>query len=122
MDNPEARIDQLSAEFRAFQQELREMRRESDEKWLAIQLEIRDRITETDTKLRVKTAEIESKLSDKIAASNDKFNSEMSSLSRDNTRFSRTIIIGVAVVSVISPVLKEIAPFVTELIKNSINK
>jgi hypothetical protein len=121
MDNPEARIDQLSAEFRAFQQEMREMRRESDEKWLAIQLEIRDRITETDTKLRVKTAEIESKLSDKIAASNDKFNSEMSSLSRDNTRFSR-IIIGVAVVSVISPVLKEIAPFVTELIKNSITK
>jgi hypothetical protein len=122
MDNPEARIDQLSAEFRAFQQEMREMRRESDEKWLAIQLEIRDRITETDAKLRVKTAEIESKLSDKIAASNDKFNSEMSSLSRDNTRFSRTIIIGVAVVSVISPVLKEIAPLVTELIKNSITK
>jgi Skp family chaperone for outer membrane proteins len=109
--NPEARIDQLSAEFRAFQQELREMRRESDEKWLAIQLEIRDRTAETDAKL-----------SDKIAASNDKFNSEMSSLSRDNTRFSRTIIIGAAVVSVISPVIKEIAPFVTELIKTSITK
>jgi hypothetical protein len=109
--NLDSEVEQLSADFKAFQQEMREMRRETDERLLVIQLETRDLISD-----------MNNSMTDKITVSNDKFNTEMSSLSRDNTRFAQTIIIGAAVVSVISPVIKEIAPFVTELIKASISK
>jgi hypothetical protein len=94
------KITQLSDDFKAFQVELREMRREYDAKALEIQREF----------------------DDKIAKSNDKYNTEMNNLSRENTKFARAIIFSAAVVSVFAPVIKEIAPFVTEIIKASIVK
>jgi Skp family chaperone for outer membrane proteins len=91
-------VTQLSADFKAFQQELK-----------AIDREFQKQRAESDEKFRKQ-----------ITDSDAKFNAEMNALARENTRFARTIIIGAAVVSVISPVIKEIAPFITELIRASI--
>jgi Skp family chaperone for outer membrane proteins len=107
--NLETEVTQLSADFKAFQQELK-----------AIDREFQRQRSESDEKFRKQIAESDEKFRKQIAESDAKFNAEMNSLARENTKFARTIIIGAAVVSVISLVIKEIAPFITELIRASV--